>query len=240
MEEIVEAVPGPLAVVASTREVLGLPGVGEGWLGEAERARGAVFRSARDRWDFVAAHLLVRLCAGCLLGVGPGGLDVVQHCAACGRAGHGRPSLAGLPGVHISLSHTRGVVAAAAGREPVGIDVERQSTSASAPGVLRQVLTATEIELLDRHPYPEAAFLRHWVRKEALVKVGRATLDTLHRLDLSALLAEEGTLPVRTAWFGDLYLLEWIDERREAVVVVVSGRPARLGVAPVPLADLLP
>ncbi|MFF3404139.1 4'-phosphopantetheinyl transferase family protein [Streptomyces sp. NPDC002659] len=228
----------PLAVVANTHEVLGLPGVDEGLLTEVERSRGAAFRSLQDRRDFVAAHLLVRMCAGCLLGVGPGLLEVVQHCAVCGREGHGRPAVAGLPGVHVSLSHTRDVVAAAAGWEPVGIDVERQGTSLVNPGVLRQVLTSSELRIVDRQDHPEAAFLRHWVRKEALVKMGRATLDTLYRLDLSALLGEEPTAAVRTARFGDLYLLEWTDERREAVAIVASTRPARLGVAPLPLSDI--
>ncbi|MFI8829236.1 4'-phosphopantetheinyl transferase family protein [Streptomyces sp. NPDC053431] len=224
--------------MANTQEVLGLPGADEGLLTEVERSRSAAFRSPRDRRDFVAAHLLVRMCAGCLLGVGPGLLEVVQHCAACGREGHGRPALADRPCVHVSLSHTRDVVAAVAGWEPVGIDVERQATSPLHPGVLRQVLTPSELRILDRREQPEAAFLRHWVRKEALVKVGMATLDTLHRLDLSALLSEEPGAAVRSSWFGGLHLLEWADERREAVAVVASVRPPRLGVAPVPLSDL--
>uniref|UniRef100_UPI003F492618 4'-phosphopantetheinyl transferase family protein n=1 Tax=Streptomyces sp. CA-141956 TaxID=3240051 RepID=UPI003F492618 len=238
MARVAGAVLGPLAAVAGTQEVLSLAGVDESLLTEVERSRGAAFRSLRDRRDFVAAHLLVRMCAGHLLGLDPGLLEVVQHCAACGREGHGRPALAGRPGVHVSLSHTRDVVAAAAACEPVGIDVERQVMSPVHQGVLWQVLTPSELRILDRHHHPEAAFLRHWVRKEALIKVGMATLDTLNQLDLSALLEEAPTAAKRTVRFGGLHLLEWTDERRDAVVVVASTRSPRLGVAPMPLSDL--
>ena len=63
------------------------------------------------------------MCAGRLLDVPPGDVSIVQRCATCGGP-HGRPEVAGHPGVGASLAHSRGVVAAAAGMVPVGIDVE--------------------------------------------------------------------------------------------------------------------
>ncbi|MFJ9752940.1 4'-phosphopantetheinyl transferase family protein [Streptomyces chartreusis] len=207
-------------------------------LTEVEQSRAAAFLALQDRQDFVAAHLLVRMCAGHLLGIDPGRLDVVQRCPGCHRQGHGKPALVGLPGTHISFSHTRDAVAAAAGWDLVGIDVESQTRSSILPGAMRHVLTPSELRVLERHPYPTTAFLRHWVRKEALIKVGRATLDTLHQLDLSSLLGDEPTTPMWRTQFDGLHLLEWADDRRGVVCAVASTHAPSLGVAATPLSDL--
>lgn len=79
----------------------------------------------------------------------------------------------------MSLSHTRGQVAAAAAWLPCGIDVElirpvQPIRSALAPG---------EEMWLSQQPDVGAAFLRLWVRKEAMVKAGLGGLGELHRLD---------------------------------------------------------
>ncbi|MFJ9753134.1 4'-phosphopantetheinyl transferase family protein [Streptomyces chartreusis] len=210
----------------------------EGLLTHVERSRAAAFLALQDRQDFIAAHLLVRMCAGQLLGIDPGRLEVVQRCAGCRREGHGKPSLAGLPDMHISFSHTRCVVAAAAGWDLVGIDIESQTRSSVQPDVMRQVLTSSELRILERHPYPTTALLRHWVRKEALIKVGRATLDTLHQLDLSSLLSDEPTTPLWRTQFDGLHLLEWADDRHGVVCAVAGTHSPRLGVAAMPLSDV--
>lgn len=220
---------GPVAVVAGTDEVLRHPPAGTHLLNEGERGRLARFHRETARRDFVAAHTLIRLCAGWLLGIAPTAVAFAQHCPTCGRTDHGRPLLADRPDVHLSLSHTDGVVAAAAGHVPVGIDVERLKRGRSRE-VMHRVLTAAELALVTAHADPDHAFLRQWVRKEALIKIGRTDLDSLDALDLSALpLGGQGDgTPLR---FEDLYVVDLTDSPREALVTVVSTEPTRLGTA---------
>lgn len=224
----------PLAVVASTAEVLRHPEAGVHLLSEVERSRAARFLREENRRDFVAAHLLVRLCAARLLGIAPQEVAFAQCCPGCGQDGHGRPLLTDRPDVHLSLSHTEGIVAAAAGPVPVGIDVESHRRRTD-PEVREQVLAPAELELVLDHPDPDAAFLRLWVRKEAMIKIGRAELDSLARLDLSALPLDEGGTPHR---YDGLYLLDWTDRRRDALAAVVSTARPRLRTAAVPFTDL--
>jgi 4'-phosphopantetheinyl transferase len=213
---------GPFAVVAGTDEILLHPLAGPGLLNEEERERLARFRREGARRDFLAAHVLVRLCAGRLLGVGAARVAFAQHCPGCHATGHGRPLLTDRPDVYLSLSHTDGVVAAAAGYAPVGVDVERRTRSRH-PDVMRRVLTAAELDLVTTHADPDHAFLRQWVRKEALVKVDRASLDSLGTVDLSALPLDEERVPLR---FEDLYITDLTDRHRGALAAAVSTRPA--------------
>ncbi|MFT3875160.1 MAG: 4'-phosphopantetheinyl transferase superfamily protein [Propioniciclava sp.] len=149
-----------------------------GLLTAAERQRRDLLRFAADREAFVAAHVLVRRCAGALLGCDPAEIEIVQRCAECGGP-HGRPSVLGSPGVYVSLSHTRGWVAACAAFVPCGIDVE--VIRPVAP--IASVLTGYERAWMAAQPDAQATFLRLWVRKEALVKAGFGTLDHLAGLD---------------------------------------------------------
>lgn len=136
-------------------------------LTDAERARHDRLRFAADRDAYTAAHLLVRACAAEVLGVAAGLVRLEQRCPRCGEAGHGRPSVRGEPGLYVSLSHTRGYVAAVAASAPCGIDVQTVATS-----IPRTAVTAPEQRWLDEQPDPLPAFTRLWVRKEALVKAG--------------------------------------------------------------------
>ncbi|MFD9125467.1 4'-phosphopantetheinyl transferase family protein [Kitasatospora sp. NPDC059571] len=229
---------GPLAVVADSVAVLALPGLGEHLLNPAERERADRFRKEQNRLDFVAAHLLVRLCAARLLGIPVAGAALVQRCPDCGREGHGIPALADRPQLRLSLAHTDGVVAAAAGPEPVGVDVELLSARAELADLHERVLTDAEWDAVRAHPDPGGAFLRLWVRKEAIIKVGRATLDTLDTVDLSALpLDAPDPGPVHRR-HGDLHLVDLTDPGRGVLAAAVSTRPVRLGTAAVPFADL--
>ncbi|MFI5526969.1 4'-phosphopantetheinyl transferase family protein [Kitasatospora sp. NPDC051853] len=214
----------PLVVVAGSAEVLARAGAGEGLLTEVERARAARFRHESTREDFVAAHVLVRECAARLLGTEAAALTLLQRCPDCEEEGHGRPYLAEHPEVRVSLSHGKGVVAAAAGFGPVGVDVEQPSRGMVAE-VAERVLAPAELARVKEHAEPERAFLRLWVRKEALIKVGRATLDTLAGVDLSALPLDGS--PLRGSWDG-LHLLDWEDGARGAVVGAVADREPRL------------
>ncbi len=95
--------------------------------------------------------------------------------------------------------------------------------------MLERVLTEPELRQVERHEDPAYAFLRQWVRKEALIKIGRVTLDTMGGVDLSGLpLGAVGGEPLRSR-FEDLHFLDWDDERLAATVVVVSTAPPQLG-----------
>ncbi|MFI9363513.1 4'-phosphopantetheinyl transferase family protein [Kitasatospora sp. NPDC053057] len=218
----------PLVAVASADAVLRHPEAGEHLLTEIERARAARFRQESGRADFVAGHVLVRLCAARLLGVPAAGLVLAQECPDCGLADHGKPYLPDHPGVQVSLSHTRGVVAAGAGHQPVGVDVELAARGGSLGAVARRVLAPAELALVEAAPEPNRAFLRQWVRKESLIKIGRATLDTLGQVDMSALpLDVPPGAPLRSR-FEDLHLLDWTDPEHGAAVAAVSTAPPRI------------
>jgi 4'-phosphopantetheinyl transferase len=164
-----------VVVVAKTRDVLALLPAGP--LGRAAEARRRALRSPGDRDDFVAARLLA---ARVLREAGAGDIApaaLLQRCSACGRA-HGRP----LPvaGLHVSWSHSRGWVAAAASPAPLGVDVEVFADADIAHGgVPDAALTLSERALLATASDPARAFRLVWTAKEACVKAGVAQMDDL-------------------------------------------------------------
>ena len=181
-------------------------------LTEAEGVRHQRLRFASDRDAYRAAHLLVRACAGELLGVAPRLVRVEQACPRCGKAGHGRPFIAGEPGVTVSLSHTRGFVAAVAATVACGIDVEAVATA-----IPRTAVTTRERAWLDARPDPLRAFTQLWVRKEALVKAGVA--DDPASIDVLA----DDAVPGPAGRFGEFTLIGWSGP------VDALGRPMALG-----------
>ncbi|MCV2490675.1 4'-phosphopantetheinyl transferase superfamily protein [Geodermatophilus sp. YIM 151500] len=223
-------VRGPLVLVAHPAAVL------EQWdeniLTASERRRGAALAHRADREAYVAAHLLVRHCAAALTGRIPGTVELVQRCSECGSTEHGKPSIAGVPDLHVSLAHTRGAVVAGAGWQPIGVDVEGSSGLDADPAVLAYALTTAETSRVRSAPEPSVAFLRHWVRKECLVKVGAVTLDELARVELE-LATERAASDGRTlSRFGSLHLVDWFDRDLDAVVAAAAESP--------PLVDAFP
>ncbi|MFE5681448.1 4'-phosphopantetheinyl transferase family protein, partial [Streptomyces erythrochromogenes] len=158
------------------------------------------------------------LCAGRLLGRPAQGLTVVQRCGSCDRP-HGRPRLAEAPGTGVSLAHARGWVAAAAADGPVGVDVEAVDDAEVDWRTAEAVCTGKELAALRSDTHPRRAFLRQWVRKESLVKVGAGTLDEPARLDVPVY----GQEPPR--WHG-WRLLDWGGAR--AVGCVAAREEMRL------------
>jgi 4'-phosphopantetheinyl transferase len=141
-----------------------------------ERARAVRFRHEADRQDFAAAHVAARRCVGRLVGEAASEIVLRQHCRSCGGP-HGRPAVDGLPEVYVTMAHTRGYVAAIAGWEPVGIDVE----IARPTGVVSSAVILSEREraFVTSAADPGVAFTQIWVRKEAVLKA--------HDLDLADL-----------------------------------------------------
>ncbi|GAA3814606.1 hypothetical protein GCM10022226_39340 [Sphaerisporangium flaviroseum] len=168
-----------------------------------ERQRAAAILPEADRRVFVAARHLLRRCAARLLDVPAERLAVVQRCTVCGGP-HGKPFLPDHPGVHLSLSHAGQTVAAAAHLHPVGIDLERLDQPRAGPQVLARVLTRAERQAVESAPDPHRAFLRQWVRKEALIKAGVAGLHNMNTIDLSPLPLSEGFMRLR-----DWRIFDW-------------------------------
>ncbi|WNV76037.1 4'-phosphopantetheinyl transferase superfamily protein [Geodermatophilus sp. DSM 44513] len=194
-------------------------------LTSAERRRAEALRSPADRDAHVAAHLLVRHCAAVRAGLPVAALELVQRCAECGSPEHGRPSIAGLPDLHVSLAHTRGAVVAGADSRPVGVDVEEARPGPPDPALLAAALTAAEAAEVRAAADPSAALLRSWVRKECLVKVGALTLDGLSQVALDPAAdraAEDGR---RRGRFGPLHLVDWSDPALGAAVAAAGHAP---------------
>lgn len=221
-----------LVMAGRTDAVLAAIDGAEAMLTTVERQRADAFRLPSHRSDFIAAHALARACAGRILTVPPAELTLVQSCERCGGP-HGRPALEQDPGVQLSLSHTSGYVAAVAARGPVGLDAERYGRAGEYEEVGADVLSPAERSKLRSARDPRLAFLRQWVRKEAMVKLGLTSLDTMYSLDLSELPVDEpgsGFAIVSRAWAG-WNLLEWIDGDVGVVATAVAGMPL-LGLLP--------
>ncbi|MEP7765646.1 4'-phosphopantetheinyl transferase superfamily protein [Sanguibacter sp. 25GB23B1] len=230
-----------VALVARTRDVLA--GLVEGADGQLlrgtvpiadtlvphETRRAARFRSPDDRRDYLAGHLLVRRAAARLLPPGSPPVRLVQRCASCGEDGHGRPSADDHPALHLSLSHARGAVAAAAAWSPVGVDIEpRVRPVPTTESLWAATMSAAEQDGLRTSDDPSGDFLRLWVRKEALVKIGAVSLDRLSDVDLSAVPLRGTPGTGSPHQWGDHVLVDWSDD--EHVAAVAAAGPVRLEV----------
>lgn len=222
-----------IVVAATTAEVLAAVPDAERLLTEDEGARAAAFRFDRDRDDFVAAHALARGCASAVLDVPLPELTWQQRCPTCGGP-HGRPTIAEAPHLGLSLAHARGHVAAAAARGVIGVDIEPVQRGRPGRELAPAVLSDAELRAVDAAPDPDVAFLRQWVRREALVKVGALTLDTLRTVDLSPLPAGEPAGGWVAHRWGGYVLADWRSEG--ALGAVAADRPVQR----CPLASVLP
>lgn len=140
-------------------------------LSPSERRRAAAFVRPAGRLLYVRAHLALRRLLSAYTGIAPALLDLRQD--ACPRCAgpHGRPVLAGPPGLHFSLSHSHGLALIGIARTPVGVDVQRLPTARTVELCLPVLHPREQRELLD---LPAAArpraFAELWTRKEALLK----------------------------------------------------------------------
>ncbi len=217
----------PLIFLARPKDVLRVGD--ERLLTPREQRRAGALRHRADRDAHVAAHLLVRHCAAALTGQPVESLTLVQECAVCGSTEHGRPSIAGLPELHVSLAHTRGAVVAGADRRTIGVDVEAVRMPDLDPGVLTATLTAAEAARVRSASDPPLAFLRHWVRKECLVKVGVVTLDELSRVELDPTTEQDGEGGRTRSRFGPLHLVDWVDPTLGVAVAAAAHGPPVVG-----------
>lgn len=223
---VVTETGGPGAVVCVTRPDRVLSALDEKLLTPAERRRAAMLQHPADRDAYIAAHLLTRWCAAALTRRGIESLQVEQRCPDCGSGEHGKPSLSGLPGVHVSLSRTRQAVAAVAGRDAVAVDVE--AVSGDVLAAMPVALSVAEQRQVLAAPDRRAAFLRHWVRKECLVKIGATTLDALGEVDLAGVPERNGPDGSARSRYRDVHLAQWCEPLLGAMVAVAGAEHFRV------------
>ena len=212
--------PTRYVVAASAEVLLRLPEVVAA-LSPAELARADRFRRETDRRDFLAAHTLARWVAGVVVDRAPHRVSLRQRCAVCGGGGHGRPDLPDHPEVGVSWSHIAGVVAAAAGLGPVGIDVEIVTDRIAEQRWYETVLTAKEIGWVRRSAAPAQSLLRLWVRKESLIKVGLLNIDDMAKVDV---LGDGRSTRPPARWAG-VELLDWQHPHLNAVGALACRGP---------------
>jgi 4'-phosphopantetheinyl transferase len=199
-------------------------------LTDDERHRRMSFVHESDRRDFVAGHTLARDIVAATLARDPRLVQIEQTCEFCGRA-HGRPSIAGEPALGLSISHASGIVAVATGNGAVGIDVELTTSMPLDEQVVVDVMADAEQRLILRSSDPQLAFLRQWVRKEAVVKAGLATIDSLRLLDLAQLGLPDApgdgvAMPLGGHLAGHV-VVDWEDATLGAIgATVYEGTPA--------------
>jgi 4'-phosphopantetheinyl transferase len=145
-----------------------------GVLDDRERARAAAFGSPRDRQRFSVAHGALRILAGRELRTRPAALTWIP-------GPNGKPELAApWSGLHTSLSHSHGMIAAAISTGgPVGIDIQHLVPGLDTTGLSARFFPADEAGYVaaGRDASARADRFAHlWARKEAVVKAAGGRL----------------------------------------------------------------
>jgi 4'-phosphopantetheinyl transferase len=173
----------------------------------AECERAGRLRRAVDRDRTIVAWALVRSLLGDLLGEDPSDVAIERHCVRCGSGDHGKPLLADTSAaIHFSLAHSGPHVVVAVSRAgPVGVDVERVKPNADHRPMYRRTLTPDEAVALEAGGARPHAFLRTWVRKEAVTKaVGTGLATPFH----SFAVGDRGTGAALLTWPDDPSLVD--------------------------------
>ena len=169
-------------------EPLAHAGVAAGLLDATERERCAQLRRDADRARFVTGRILARHALAAELGVEPAEIELITCCPTCGGR-HGKPRLGGRDddAIDFSIAHAgaRVVVATCRGAA-VGVDVEPDRAVGELGTARAGVLAAEERAVLHElaPARRDAAFLRYWTRKEAVLKATGDGLMTVAMSDL--------------------------------------------------------
>ena len=176
-------------------------------LDEEERARCSRYRFVADRRAFLLAHALVRVALSKFAGVPPQALRFRPN-------RYGRPEIDPPAPLRFSLSHTRGLVACAVGRElEVGIDVEKARVSIDPIALADRFYARHEATALRALPIEQQMdqFLSIWTLKEAYAKARGSGLslpldEVAFRIDGGVIeMSLENAAPEdRSAWWFGL------------------------------------
>ncbi|MER5430593.1 4'-phosphopantetheinyl transferase superfamily protein [Streptomyces sp. NPDC002588] len=143
--------------------------------------------ATRDR--FLLGCALSRLRLGERLDVPPADVPLRRECPHCGGP-HGKPRLAVPSPYAFSVTHSGGLVGVAVCRgAEVGLDLEEADAPLDVDAAARTALAAPELTALYARPSAgrQAAFLRVWTRKEAVLKaLGVGLRVPLRELRVSA------------------------------------------------------
>jgi 4'-phosphopantetheinyl transferase len=145
-------------------------------LNDEDRVRSAALRHEDDRRRLAVSRLGLRELVRRRLPESPTPA-VVEH------PSHRAPWVVG-GALQLSLAHAGDWILCAASLDPVGVDVEVLSGPAPSTAVLRRYLSPGEQASIEALPPSEraGAFLRLWVRKEAVVKAAQRGMDADLRL----------------------------------------------------------
>jgi 4'-phosphopantetheinyl transferase len=199
------------------------PGL-EALVSAADRDRIARFRVPADRDRGLVAWALARLLLADRLGGAPSALAIDRTCRLCGCA-NGKPRVTDpAEPVDFSVSHSGDhVVVAITGGAPIGADIERLRATTVDDALLRTVLTPHERAGFDGAHDDAArddAFIRLWVRKEAVVKM----VETGLRTPMRGFAVSPADAPPA--------LLSWPDDATlpgRTTLADLAGRPGHLG-----------
>lgn len=141
--------------------------------GAGRRGLGLTADASLER---VAGRILGRRAVGALLGEDP------SRVLLSTQAGGGRPGrpvvLSPGDGPEVSIAHADGLVAAAARRGPVGVDVETLPRVARCQAGIRSVLAVADEQWAARQDDEVLALGSSWLLRECCVKCGLGTLDS--------------------------------------------------------------
>lgn len=133
-----------------------------------ERDRHCHFHFARDRDNYFAAHVLVRLILSRYIDLSPSAWRFT-------RKAHGRPEIANsdIPPLRFNLTHTNGLSACVVTlNDDCGIDAEQLDAGRSLQAVARRMFSpaeASQLESMDGEARLEYFYSR-WTLREAYVK----------------------------------------------------------------------
>ncbi len=181
---------GPIGDVGAARELLD----------EAERTRYDGLRSPHDRARFVTGRVLARRALAAELRTDRAAITLITRCPICGGP-HGKPILAGgRTAIDFSISHAgERVIVATSHAGAIGVDVERIGPIGDLATPEAGVLADDERSVLRALPAArrEAAFMRYWTRKEAVLKAtGDGLLTPMAALRVTA----PGAEPAVAGW----------------------------------------
>ena len=169
------------------------------WLTPSETARLANLGSAARRDSFLAGRWQARRTVQLWLGS--------DEIPALDVADSGACLVVGLDGVHVSISHSAGFVACAAGGVPLGIDLEGLARPRDHLALAGLVHGPAQQDHLARLPADARAvtFLQWWTLKEAWLKARGLGLDFALMRSLN-FEADAALGDVAVTRFGDLVL----------------------------------
>lgn len=196
-------------------------------LSRQERAQADRFRHAEDRVAYAAAHALLRLRLGELVGQRAEGLHFASNL-------FGKPTLQG-PGPQFNLSHCRSMVCIAVSAQgAVGVDVEPldRGHALDLAALAREVLTSAEQAQLGVGDWSAPwTFMRLWTLKEAVVKAcGTGLSQDLHALGIE-LHADRPILRRAASPSGpwqqdtDIQLRQWWPDAHAVALAYIGSGP---------------